>query len=322
MDTGSHLLFGATLGGLALIHPAAVHQPELAHAILAASLIGSYAPDLDTVARLKGYSTYIRVHRGLTHSLPALFIWPVLIAIPAALFFGVWEQVSLVLLWSFFAVAFHVLLDWFNVYGVQCFRPFSKQWHHLDVLALFEPVLFVLHAGGLLIWALNVPGIPIGWMFVAIYAATFVFIAVRAIQHRRAVDLVRQQMDGEGVYHVLPGLLLHKWQFVVETHAHFYTGTLERGTIRVHDVYRKDAADPIVQATLSTDGVRAFLHFAQRIYVSCTEQSDGYVVKWREVRFWHNHQLPFGVDVHLDRNLNVVDQFVGWRKKAWDPPFV
>ncbi|WP_231506424.1 hypothetical protein [Paenibacillus sp. UNC451MF] len=45
-------------------------------------------------------------------------------------------------------------------------------------------------------------------------------------------------------------------------------------------------------------------------------------MKWRDVRFWYNHRLPFGVDVQLDRNLNVVDHSLGWWKKAWDPPFV
>ncbi|UJF35985.1 metal-dependent hydrolase [Paenibacillus hexagrammi] len=54
MDTGSHLLFGVTLAGLACLEPAIVHEPALAHAILAGTLIGSHAPDFDTVTRLKG----------------------------------------------------------------------------------------------------------------------------------------------------------------------------------------------------------------------------------------------------------------------------
>ncbi|ULL15723.1 metal-dependent hydrolase [Paenibacillus sp. H1-7] len=322
MDTGSHLLFGATLAGLAALHPVIAHQPELSHAIMAATLIGSHAPDFDTIARLKGYSAYIRIHRGITHSLPALLIWPVVLSIPVTAVFGVWEHAHLVWLWAFFAVVFHVFLDWFNAYGVQCFRPFSQKWHHLDVLSLFEPGLFLLHSAGLLLWLLNVPGIPFGWMFAGIYAVTFMYIGVRTVQHRQAVEVVRRHVGFDGVCHVLPGMLWYRWQFVVETESHFTTGTLHRGVVSIKDVYRKDAADSIVQATMSTDGVRAFLHFAQRVYVISTEQNDGYVVKWRDVRFWHNHQLPFGVDVYLDRNLNVVDQSLGWRKKVWDPPFV
>jgi inner membrane protein len=73
---------------------------------------------------------------------------------------------------------------------------------------------------------------------------------------------------------------------------------------------------------MRTDGVRAFLHFAQRVHVSFTEKNDGYEVKWRDLRFCHNRKLPFGVDVQLDQNLNVIEDKIGWTKKSWDPPYV
>jgi inner membrane protein len=51
MDTGSHLLFGATLAGLAFFDPVVSAHPEVAHAVLAATLLGSHAPDFDTLTR-------------------------------------------------------------------------------------------------------------------------------------------------------------------------------------------------------------------------------------------------------------------------------
>jgi hypothetical protein len=33
-------------------------------------------------------------------------------------------------------------------------------------------------------------------------------------------------------------------------------------------------------------------------------------------------KLPFGVDVMLDQDFNVLKQTLGWRKKLWEPPFV
>jgi inner membrane protein len=45
-------------------------------------------------------------------------------------------------------------------------------------------------------------------------------------------------------------------------------------------------------------------------------------VQWRDLRFWYRHKLPFGVDVRLDRELNVVSDTLGWTKKAWEPPYV
>lgn len=75
MDTGSHLLLGVTLGGLAHLSPGVASDPVLAQAVMAATVIGSNAPDFDTVVRVKGQTTYIRYHRGVTHSIPALFLW-------------------------------------------------------------------------------------------------------------------------------------------------------------------------------------------------------------------------------------------------------
>lgn len=320
MDTGSHLLFGLTLAGLAFLEPAVAQEPALAHAVVAGTLIGSHAPDFDAVARLKGNTNYIRHHRGITHSLPALFLWPMLLGVPIAAIFGVSEHMISIYLWTFAAVTFHVFLDLFNAYGVQCFRPFSKKWYHLDTLSLYEPFLFCIHSSGALIWWIG-GGNP-GLMFLGIYAVTFLYIAVRSLQHSRLVQKVKREIGQDGICHVVPSLNWFRWQFVLETKRHFYTGKIKSGRLDVKDVYAKEGQHPIVNATLGTDGVRAFLYFAQRIHVSWKEKQDGYEVQWRDMRFWHDHKLPFGVDVNLDHNLNVVSHSLGWRKKAWDPPYV
>ncbi|WP_327205275.1 metal-dependent hydrolase [Paenibacillus sp. Root444D2] len=331
MDTGSHLLFGVTLAGLACLEPAVAQEPELAHAILAGTLIGSHAPDFDTFARLRGYANYVRVHRGITHSLPALFIWPILISLPLAAMFGVWEHLISLYLWTFAAVVFHVFLDLFNVYGVQCFRPFSQKWFHLDTLCLYEPFLFGLHGLGVLLWLFiwqGNGGSHIGEMFALIYAATFLYIAIRASQRNRFVKLVKSELNiADGICHLIPSLSWFQWQFVLEGDKCFYLGEIQHGRVLIQEEYSKsdynqNESHPIVKATLATDGVRAFLHFAQRIHVCWKEKNDGYEVQWRDVRFWHKRKLPFGVNVLLDRDMNVVSDTLGWDKKAWDPPYV
>lgn len=292
MDTGSHLLFGATLAGLAMLQPEVAHDPAVAHAVLTATLLGSHAPDFDSIVRLKSYSAYVRHHRGLTHSLPALVVWPAILSVPIAAAYGVWAHWLTVALWTMAAVVLHVGLDWLNVYGVQCFRPLSRRWHHLDILALFEPPLFAMHAAGLLLWTFGAA--KPGPTFLVIYALTFVYIAVRSWQHAKVVSKVKREIGQAGVCHVVPSLWWFHWQFVFESERRFYNGTVRYGRVSVRDVFDKERTHPAIQATLGTDGVRAFLHFAQRVHVKLTERHDGYDVQWREMRFWHNHKLPFG----------------------------
>ncbi|AEI41487.1 metal-dependent hydrolase [Paenibacillus mucilaginosus] len=323
MDTGSHLLFGGTLAGLAAaLYPPAAQDGTLFAAVLTVSLSGSHAPDLDTFARLKGYTAYIRMHRGVTHSLPALPLWPLLLSVLSAWGFGMWAHLAFLYGVGLAAVCFHVFLDWMNAYGVQCFRPFCRRWRHLDVLPLFDPFLFALHSAGLLLWMLG--GIEAGRVFLPLYGLTFLYIGGRMLYQRRVVQRIGRELQLSGTTHVIPGLHPLRWQFVLETGGYFYTGVVRGAKVKVLDVYAKGsgAEGAVIEATLATDGVRAFLGFAQRVHVQAAALGDGYLVQWRDVRFWHNHQLPFGVDVQLDRDLNVVSHSFGWRKKAWDPPFV
>lgn len=319
MDTGSHLIFGATLAGLAYVDPVVAHNPSLAQAVMVGTLIGSHAPDLDTILRIKGFSYYIRYHRGITHSIPALLIWPAFIALPLMMAYSRWDDWMHLYGWIFAAVILHVWLDWLNAYGVQCMRPFNSQWMHLDVLAIFDPFLFFLHAFGLGLWW---AGYDPASVFTWVYAISIGYIGLRAWWHHLLVKQVINMVGRQSICHVLPDLRGFRWSFVVETDECFYTGKIVFRTIRMEDVYTKEKRNHIIQATMGIDGVRTFLGFAQRIHVTWREHNDGYEVKWSDVRFWYNRKLPFGVDVQLDRELKVIDYSLGWRKKAWDPPFV
>lgn len=321
MDTGSHLLFGATLAGLAIVHPDVSAQPELVQALFVSTLAGSHAPDLDTVIRLKSYRHYLRFHRGISHSLPALLVWPLLISLPVAWGFGVMESLGLLYVWSMLAVMFHVFLDWLNVYGVQCFRPLNKRWHHLDVLPLFDPFLFTIHGLGLSLWLWA--GQPAAAVFPAVYTVTFGYIAFRMLYQRRLLRriLLEYELPVSGAQ-LVPGLLWGWGQFLLESESEYLTGSLSAGRAALKEAYPKSSGHPAALATLGGDSVRAFLGFAEKVHVSITEAQDGFLVQWRDVRFWHNSKLPFGVDVKVDADLQILREKLYWNKKAWDPPYV
>lgn len=324
MDTGSHLLFGATLTGLACADPAIAAHPERLAMTAAALVLCSHAPDFDTVVRLWGKGAYVRWHRGLSHSLPALPLWPLLATLPYAAHFGlndaaVWH----LYLWSFAAVVFHVLLDALNGYGVQCLRPFSKKWVHLDVLTIFDPYLFGAHAAALALW-LGGRLDPVA-IFPPLYAATALYIAWRAWRHRRWVKRLRRMFQATGACYVMPCLHWSKWSFVVERNDRYVSGFLRRGDATdVVEVEKSEPIEghPVIEASKRTDGVRAFLAFAQRVHVTIAESEDGYMVRWSDMRFHFARSLPFGVDVKIDRNFGVVSERIGWKKKAWEGPYV
>ncbi|MFP3488802.1 metal-dependent hydrolase, partial [Staphylococcus sp. SIMBA_130] len=78
MDTGTHVVMGLGIGALATLDPAIAQDPITAQSVLIGALIGSQAPDFDTVLKLKNNAVYIRHHRGITHSIPAVLLWPII----------------------------------------------------------------------------------------------------------------------------------------------------------------------------------------------------------------------------------------------------
>src|SRR5690625_1753804 len=105
MDTGTHVVMGIALGGLATIDPIVANDPTLFNAVFIGTIVGSQAPDFDTILKFKNNATYIRNHRGLTHSIPAVILWGILIASLIYLFLSN-DNFFIFWLFTFFAVIY------------------------------------------------------------------------------------------------------------------------------------------------------------------------------------------------------------------------
>jgi len=323
MDTASHWLFGATLTGFAMTDPALGAHPERLAATMVALVVCSHAPDFDAIARLGGKSAYLRWHRGATHSIPAIFAWPTVVALPYLLAFGADAAAVHLYFWGLAAVAWHVALDATNGYGVQCLRPFTRRWVRLDALTIWDPFLFGLHAAAAALWALRAIE-PFPW-FPALYAITFGYVALRVRRQRMWRSRLRDAFRAQGACFVSPCLRWGKWAFLVESEDRYVTGFIQGGRFVATGHVEKGAsveADPRVEASRSTDAVRTFLDFAGHVHVGLRETPDGWVVRWSDARFYFGPRFPFGVDVRLDRGGNVVSATIGWNKKAWEGPYV
>ncbi|WP_027091493.1 metal-dependent hydrolase [Cohnella thermotolerans] len=324
MDTGSHLLFGATLAGVAQLHPAVHGDPGLSAAVLCAALIGSNAPDLDAVCRLKGTDVYVKHHRGWSHSIPALLLWPSAIGPLTAWAFGVTPHAFLLALWAAIAVFLHVALDWTNAYGVRCLLPFRREWLHLDSLCLTDPYLIVLHATAAAGWAAGWWGHP-GAVCLAAWAATALYAGWRIAHHGIAVRRVKRRYRRWQAVHVLPDPLWHRWHYVVQTEHRYLMGQIVgRRLLPMGELPRADAeGHDYVRISRGAANVKALLQFAKRAYVKWQAQPDGgYLVIWTDLRFWQERHWPFRAEVRLDGQFNVIEQTLGWHKKAWEPPYV
>lgn len=323
MDTGSHLLFGVTLAGLASFSPEVASEPWLAAAVLSVTLIGSHAPDLDSILRWKGQDVYLKHHRGLSHSIPAWFAWAAAIAALASWGFGVGEHILMLMGFAFAAVSLHVLFDWTNAYGVQMLLPFRKAWLHLDAVCLTDPVLVIAHAVSAVIYSVSGAGPLAKWACAISWGLTIAYVAWRIVHHEVVVRRVRRRYRRWRAVHVLPGLWWFRWQYVVQTDEGYEMGTIDGKRWLPCKHLPFSSHHECVEATRNVAAVRTLQEFAKREYVSWSVESDGsYLVTWTDLRFWREKDWPYRAEVRLDGQMNVVAEKIGWYKKAWEAPYV
>ncbi|TFE01245.1 metal-dependent hydrolase [Jeotgalibacillus sp. R-1-5s-1] len=310
MDTGTHIVMGFAIGGLAAIDPVVANDPATAQSVLIAVVIGSQAPDADTVLKLRNNAVYIRHHRGITHSIPAVMLWP--IAITAAIYPFFPEANLLHLwLWTFLAVFLHVFVDIFNSYGTQALRPFSSKWVALGVINTFDPIIFGIHVIGLMIWGFGADPVP---TFLIMYAIIAGYYVIRFMLQSAVRSSIRKRIpDAENVI-IAPTIRFYQWRIAAETKEHFYVGRAYGRSVTIYDKFkRKSVPDNEIFAKAKTDkNVSAFLSFSPLYRWELVESDDQYEVRFIDLRYRSNDHYPFVAVVQMDKEFAILSSYTGW----------
>ncbi|CAM3978803.1 metal-dependent hydrolase [Paenibacillus alkaliterrae] len=313
MDTGTHLVMGIGLAGLAMVDPVVAADQTIQTAVLIGTVAGSQAPDLDTLLRLKGNACYIRNHRGISHSLPAIAIWTALITGILQLIYQGALPWFLVGGWVLLAVCIHVFTDLFNTYGTQAMRPFSDKWISWNIIHIFDPVIFTVHVIAILLWAFGFvnPAImfPLMYLFLSIYFVWRTFAARKTVQMLPSIDA--EHRDGD-IYMAIPTISLSKWNIVKQVkNGGFVIGDLQSSSLRWLD--RVQCSEHHAVAKSKNDpAIRSFLYFTSFACADVREHSWGYEVRWSDIRYRHRKQYPFVGVLLMNKHYETVGSYVGW----------
>ncbi|WP_310551643.1 metal-dependent hydrolase [Paenibacillus glufosinatiresistens] len=315
MDTATHFVMGFGLAGLSFVDPAVASDHKLAAAVMLATLIGSQAPDADTALRLKNNAVYIRNHRGITHSLPFLLLWPALITLvltPLFGFIGHSHEILHLALWSLVAVVVHVFTDIFNTYGTQAARPFTERWIALNIIHIFDPFIFGSHVAAIALWVTGL--VPPAPLFVTLYSVIALYYMWRTAIHIRLTRRISRRDDhGPGDrYMAIPTISLHRWNIVkCRRDGSYDIGVLAGGRLEWIK-HSKGMKHPAIEESRKHPDVRAFLYFTSYAVAEVEELPSGYIVRWGDVRYLHRKQFPFVAVVVMDRHYRPMQTYVGW----------
>lgn len=310
MDTGTHVVMGLGLGALATLDPIVAGSNVTAQAVMLGTIIGSQAPDIDTVLKIKNNAIYIRNHRGITHSIPAVLLWPILITfaiyafLPSANLLHLW-------LWTFAAVFIHVFVDIFNAYGTQGLRPITSKWLALGVINTFDPFIFGIHVIGLTFWAF---GTAPGQTFLIVYIIMFFYYIARFKERNFVKSAVKLKIPGASKIILGPTLSYHKWKIAALTKDKYYVGSYKKGEVVILDTFDRVSLpeDQVIDIAKHDKNLSAFLSFSPIYRFVIQEYETYHEVKFIDLRYRSKGYYPFVAVVHLDKELNIINSYTGW----------
>lgn len=310
MDTGTHFVMGIALGGLATLDPVVASDPTIAQTVLIGTMIGSQAPDFDTVMKLVNNAAYLRNHRGITHSIPAVLLWPLIIS--GAIFLFIPETNWLHLwLWTFLAVFLHVFVDIFNAYGTQALRPFTYRWVALGVINTFDPFIFFAHIAAIIGW--RNWGNP-GMTFLVLYLIIIGYYVYRFEAKRKVTKAVKDKIPDAVDIISSPTFRLNQWHVAVKAKEHFYVASVKNDEVTILDVFKRFPVpeNEMVRVAKTDRNIAAFLSFSPIYRWVIHEFTDHIEVKFIDLRYLSRGHYPFVAVVQMTYDYEISSSYTGW----------
>jgi inner membrane protein len=298
-------------------------------------IVGANLPDIDLVATFGGAATYLKYHRGITHSIMGAAVLAT--ALGALVYFlgrkappakkaGPPVDLRWLMIIAWIALGSHVLMDFTNSYGIRPFMPFSARWYAWDIMSIID----------LLLWAILILGLALPPLFRliseevgaaktkprggAIFAlcAMVALWGVRDLAHRRVLGFLNSHIYGQenpSQVGAFPSEIdPFSWRGVVETGSAYYllpANALDSDVDSEHATVRhKPDPSPELTAAMKTRTAQIFLDFARFPWPNVEDSDNGFYVSITDLRYspTANQRRAFVVEVELDKDLRVLSE--------------
>jgi inner membrane protein len=309
LDSISHLTIGTTLAGLLTNVPEISNHPQFLLPITVSCIIGSLAPDLDVMTRLKP-ELYLRYHRGASHS---GFLFPLWSLLLTGLLSACWTNTPFLLLWLSVSAGYfvHIALDLLNSYGTQIAYPFRPDRKGYHVLPLFDPVLWSAHVVCALIWLHE--GLGTGYLFLFLYAASTAYIGIRFYFRTKIKKQLESSCSSSQVL-IFPTFSLFNWSVVLVRHDAVQAGVWRCGNIIWQSPIHLDAGDRHIKCSEQTDAVKILKNFSPFLVAQKIIKPDGINIRWFDLRYLQRTNYCLMACVFMDQYFTVLRSCVGWFK--------
>jgi inner membrane protein len=271
-------------------------------------VLASMAPDLDIVMQFKGDLAYIRNHRGLSHSIPALLIWSGVITILLHLALPATVPITTLFLVTAAGAVSHSLFDMFNSYGVRLLWPFVKRKIAFNVVSLVDWLIVTLSIFSMIVGSYYPAAFSVWAAIMFAYLLYRKWIACSLRMFLRA-NYAEQEIQN---VIILPARYqIFSWDFLVETKGLFMIGKIHsfsHGTKVCSRMEKTNKSNPFIQAALNSPLGKLFSEFTPHFHVMYQQKDCRHMVQFTDLRYYHNHDFMHTGSIFLDEQCCAIEQ--------------
>lgn len=280
MDNLTHGLTGA---GVGLLLSQEVFGVAMEPALVLAAIVASQLPDIDAIFGARNKTTYLKHHRGFSHS----FLTAPLIALALAFVMSFFFTTSfwLIALTAFLSLALHIAMDVFNAYGTKALWPISQERFAWDVLMVVDPIIIGMFSLGIGAYVLGYQLLLYG-----LYPALMIYI-LSMMKHRLKAKRILQSClshKKEDIGLMPPMVGWRKWNFIIFKEDNYYLGkvNIANAEMKLQEVLASPESCEQVELSKDDPKVQVFLDFARYPYYSRYESSNGDTyIRWSDLRY-------------------------------------
>ena len=298
MDPVTHGLIGLGLSAFSG-NPVSLSSPESL-----ACALGAMTPDLDIVVKVfKNDFEYLRKHRELSHSLPALAGFAAVITM---IFNNVFVDMNIfsVFFWALIGGISHTLFDILNTYGAR----FIRKRRRANLLTLYDPLILFLTLF-LIINRHNTLGsnLIVALIFFA-YMGTRLFLRSRA--KKKIAGYYEKDHNIKDIT-VIPGLkYFYKWDYIVSTNGHNFLGEYNNLTQNFKEVRSYKKLDYAYERLFEESNIgKCFLDISKNYQMFEYEENGLMKIRVADLRFYFRNQFMHNATFTIDEKNNVVDSY-------------
>jgi inner membrane protein len=264
-------------------------------------MVGSVFPDVDILMQKWGDLSYLKNHRGVTHSILGLVASSVIIAAVMGIIYHNTNFISM-FLWTLLGCFSHAFFDVFNAYGAKILWPLLDKKYSLSMLITFDPVFIGLLAGYIFL------SDRIDMYSLAAFLAYFASRAIARFFVFR--ELLRKFGDKCERISLLPSLKgLFKWHFILEGKDCNIIGEKDilRNKIRIVKKLYKTQDAETDNVMLSEVG-QIFNEFTPLCHVTSEKIGDINRYVFTDMRYYMKNSFLHHAVLELDENNSIVTQ--------------